>query len=306
MMQEQPRFTVFTPTYNRAHTLHRVFESLDKQTVKNFEWLVVDDGSSDDTRGCIQQWRRRGAFPIRYYYQENCGKHRAFNRAVRKAGGAFFVCLDSDDACLPEALEKFDTFWNSIPRHLRDGFAGGIVHCLDVSGRIIGDRFPRYCTDAFPPEMDRRCRIRGEKWGFYRTEVLRRFPYPEIQGERFIPEGIVWNRIGAAYRMRYVDEALRVYHDTARGLNARSRSIRIQSPKGARLYYRETLLHRPRPPLFFRNLLNYIAFSLHAGIAPGRICSGSGAVFTTLLCLPMGYAVYRYDRIFQRNLEKTP
>ena len=100
-------FTVFTPTYNRAYTLHRVYESLKAQTYRDFEWLIVDDGSNDNTRELIQKWQNESLFSIRYIYQQNSGKHIAFNRAVREAKGELFLTLDSDDACVEEALERF-------------------------------------------------------------------------------------------------------------------------------------------------------------------------------------------------------
>ena len=92
-------FTVFTPTYNRARTLERVYSSLEAQTFRDFEWLIVDDGSTDGTRALVYEWQRQGSFAIRYFWQENRGKHVAFNVAVRESRGEFFLPLDSDDAC---------------------------------------------------------------------------------------------------------------------------------------------------------------------------------------------------------------
>lgn len=100
-------FTVFTPTYNRWHTLHRVYYSLSSQTFKDFEWLIVDDGSTDDTKNLVQNWQKKSKFTIRYYYQPNLGKTAALNRGVKLALGKLFLILDSDDGCIPKALEKF-------------------------------------------------------------------------------------------------------------------------------------------------------------------------------------------------------
>src|SRR5258707_14117604 len=106
-------FTVFTPTWNRAHTLHRAYQSLHAQTFRNFEWLIVDDGSTDNTREIVEKWQAESEFPIRYIYQENQGKAAAFNRGVREAQGALFLTLDSDDACVNQALERFKYHWDS-------------------------------------------------------------------------------------------------------------------------------------------------------------------------------------------------
>ena len=296
-MTEPPLFTVFTPTYNRSHTLARVYQSLASQTYTCFEWIIVDDGSTDGTRDLVKNWKQSAAFPIRYVYQENRGKHRAFNKAVKMAQGSLFLTLDSDDACVPEALEKFNGHWNAISKEKRESFSGVMVHCMDRFGKIIGSRFPEHYLDLIPLEMNRRYDIQGEKWGFHRTDILRRFPFPEIEGEWFIPEGIVWNRIGATYRMRYVDEALRVYHQTPRGLATQSRKIRIQCPLGARLYYKEALSRPYRLRTRVKHCLNYIAFSLHAGVPFGKLCKESGCYFMTAIFLPMGYLVYLSDRL---------
>ncbi|MBW1995988.1 MAG: glycosyltransferase family 2 protein [Deltaproteobacteria bacterium] len=295
-MTRRPMFTVFTPTYNRKHTLHRVYESLVRQTCTDFEWLVVDDGSIDGTRQLVDFWKHQAPFPIRYYYQQNGGKHRAFNKAVLKAKGYLFLCLDSDDACLPQTLEKFKTHWKAISEEKREEFSGIIVHCLDSCGKLIGNRFPRDCMDLRPAEMNAKFHIRGEKWGLYRTDVLRRYPYPEFEGERFIPEGVVWNRIGNDYQIRYVNEALRIYYKSSRGLDARSRKIRIQNPRGARLYYREALMQPYRWLPRMKHRLNFIAFSLHTRIPPARLCEESDCYFTTMLFLPLGYLVYVLDK----------
>lgn len=111
----RPLFTVFTPTYNRAHTLGRLYLSLKEQTLLDFEWIVVDDGSSDDTCSLVESWKSESSsFPIRYFYQANRGKHVATNYAVREAFGFFFIILDSDDTCVPEALERFAYHWQAI------------------------------------------------------------------------------------------------------------------------------------------------------------------------------------------------
>src|SRR5437764_8622953 len=110
-----PLFTVFTPTYNRAHTIKRVFDSLSAQTLREFEWLVVDDGSTDKTSELIAAWAKAVDFPIRYFRQEHSGKHIAYNLAVRAARGQFFLTLDSDDGCVPHALERIAYHWNMIP-----------------------------------------------------------------------------------------------------------------------------------------------------------------------------------------------
>src|SRR6266705_680676 len=144
----QYTFTVFTPTYNHAYTLHRVYESLCVQTYRNFEWLVVDDGSSDDTRKLIDTWEQQARFPLRYIYQPNQGKHVAFNRGVREARGELFLCLDSDDGCVPKALERLKYHWDQIPFSQRHRFSAVTALCIDELGGLHGSRFPQDITDS--------------------------------------------------------------------------------------------------------------------------------------------------------------
>ena len=159
-------FTVFTATYNRAHVLHRVYESLRAQTFRDFEWLVVDDGSTDETRALIEGWRDEANFPIRYYHQEeNQGKHVAYNRAVTLARGRLFLTLDSDDACVAHALERFNQYWNAIPEHERPKFSAITCLCADHKGHVLGKPFPDQVVDSDSLDCRYRLKVRGEKWG---------------------------------------------------------------------------------------------------------------------------------------------
>ena len=205
-------FTVFTPTYNRARTLHRVWESLQAQTFRNFEWLVVDDGSTDNSRELVEGWAKIADFPVRYFWQENQHKKVAFNRAVREAQGELLLVLDSDDACVPEALERLKWHWDNIPAAERNQFTAVTALCKDTEGNLVGDRFPGgEWIDSNGVEIYHRWRVRGEKWGFQRTDVLKQFPFPEDE-RGLVPEGYVWSQLDQSYKTRFVNEMLRVYY----------------------------------------------------------------------------------------------
>jgi hypothetical protein len=217
-MSSEPTFafTVFTPVYNRARTLPRVWESLKAQTFRDFEWLVVDDGSTDGTRELVAEYMKTAPFPVRYFWQENQHKKVAHNLAAREASGEVVLGFDSDDACLPNSLERLWHHWKSIPDAERDQFSAVTVLCQDENGEIVGDRFPGGdFIDSTSVEIGHRYRVRGEKWGFHRTEVLRRFPFPtNVKG--YVPESFVWVQIDRLYKTRYVNEPLRIYYrDTA-------------------------------------------------------------------------------------------
>ncbi len=212
-MSSNPLFTVFTPTYNRKVVLHRVYKSLLRQTFRDFEWLIIDDGSMDGTKELVESWQNDPAtwFPIRYCWQKNQHKKAAHNHGVREAHGELFLPLDSDDYCTQDALKRLAFHWFEIPEAERDGFSAVTALCTYENGAIVGDRFPcEQWIDSDSMEIRYRYGITGEKWGFQRLDVLKQFPFPEnIPGH--VPEGIVWSQIARHYRTRFVNEPLRIY-----------------------------------------------------------------------------------------------
>jgi glycosyltransferase involved in cell wall biosynthesis len=263
--------------------------------------MVVDDGSTDDTHELVQRWIGEAAFPIRYLYQENRGKHVAHNRGVCEAHGDFFIVLDSDDACVPEALERLKYHWDRIPLAERTMFCGVMGLCATPQGQVVGPRFPLNELDSDFVEIATRYAAAGERWGFFRTDVLRSFPFPEIPGERFIPESVVWNRIARKYRTRFVNEVVRIYYDSPDGLMASSVRIRVQNPRSARLYYREFVDLPVSSRWILRNLVNYVRFSLHGRVSWRRVVSESGFPVTTLFLFVVGWLMYMRDRLHSKH-----
>ncbi len=212
-MDHKPTFTVFTPTYNRAHLLHRVYDSLRQQTFRDFEWLVVDDGSTDDTRAVVENWATEADFPIRYFWQVNQGKNTAQNLAVEHARGRFFIEFDDDDACVPSALERFDAYWRTIPPSQQETFAGIAVCMRYDDGALVGTPYPEPVLDASYAECVLRYGIKGEKWFALRTDLLRAHPFPTIPGKNiYFLEAIVWYAIGHTHKLRCVNDVLYIYY----------------------------------------------------------------------------------------------
>jgi glycosyltransferase involved in cell wall biosynthesis len=306
-MSFQYTFTVFTPTYNRAHTLHRVYESLQRQTCHDFEWLIVDDGSTDATREVVGQWQQQAKFPISYIYQENQGKHVAFNRGVSEARGEFFLTLDSDDSCVPEALGRFKYHWDAIPANLRDRFAAVTALCKDQDGRLVGDKFPRDLMDSDPLEMRYKFKVRGEKWGFTRTEILKQFPYPIIDATSYVPESIVWNAIARRFKTRFVNELLRVYYfDTSERSDQLTTSADpAKHAFGLALWHQSVLndeigWFRYAPGQFLRSAAHYARFSLHTKVNlfyQIKKLENVRAKALYILMLPAGLALFLRDRV---------
>ncbi len=259
-------FTILTPTYNRAYTLTNVYECLMKQTLQDFEWLIVDDGSSDQTENLVKQWLDSSPFPIRYLKQRNGGKHTALNLGIQEARGYFTVILDSDDVITPTCLERFDAHWQVIPKPKRDEYAGVTGLCVDQHNVILGGRFPSDTFDSNAIEITYLHRLADDRYGMQRTEVMRQFPFPVFQGERFLTESVVWNRIARHYKNRYVNEVLCIKEYRPDGLTRSIAKHLSRNPQGSSLYYEE-LLGVPEP-LPFKVCLGihayYVRYALHA------------------------------------------
>jgi glycosyltransferase involved in cell wall biosynthesis len=299
-------FTVFTPTYNRAHTLHRAFDSLRAQTLRDFEWLVVDDGSTDNTAKLIAAWAEAADFPIRYVRQDHAGKHFAHNRALKQARGQFLGCLDSDDALTPDALEKLAGLWNSIPKAERGAFysVGGL--CRDQKGSIVGDRFPADPFDASLRELRYVHHIRGDKWRVNLTAVLRRYPFPEIPGTQFVPENVVWMDIAKTYKTRWQNVVVRIYHvdDPETGATLTKRTSLADNAVGRRYYYiwllnndLEYLARAPAP--FLRAAVMLPLVGWYTGHTIKEALSGLRsplAKFLVMAAVPFSLLLYLTDR----------
>lgn len=301
---EQLLFTVFTPTYNRAKDLEGAYRSLAAQTFRDFEWLIVDDGSSDGTAEAVRSWQEVSAFPIRYIFQSNQGKHAAYNRALPEARGRLFLTLDSDDECIPTALERFKFHWESIPEEARGGFSAVTGLCMNADGSIVGDRFPWSPMDSNSLEITYKYGIRGEKWGFQRTDILRQFPFPTMEGySGYIPESIVWTAIALHYKTRYVNEALRIYHQEASSSLSRPVDVRRRA-RGRALASAWALDHclrwlRYSPRHLVKEGAAYSCMSFHAGLGlvqQGRALETMPARAVWGVTLPIGVLAYVWGK----------
>ena len=201
------RFTVFTPVFNRKHTIHRVWDSLNKQTFRDFEWLIVDDGSQDGIKPLLERYKFEADFPVHIHYQENSGKHIAFNKAIDEAQGTLMITADSDDGFVPVALETFDTYWKDYEE---ENVSGISVLCMDEDDVVIGDKYPFEGLSNYV-DMRYKHEIKGEKWGAVRTDLLRKYKFPNIPGG-YLPEGYIWEQIGLKYQTVYLNIPLRNYY----------------------------------------------------------------------------------------------
>ena len=295
-----PKFTVFTPTYNRAHTLHRVYESLKAQSYKNFEWLVVDDGSTDGTYHLIEAWRKSSYFSIVYLQQPNYGKHIAFNRGVKLAKGELFLPIDSDDAFLPDSLEKMLYWWELIPASLRLKYTGIVTLCQFENAQVCGDLFAEHPLDTNALDLRYKYKKRGESWGFHRTEVLKKYPFPEDISVRFIPENIVWDAIASKYQIRCINEPLRVfYQDSGNQITKASPHKKaLVKDYFLQMLNRDLQYFKHDPKTFIKWAVLYVRYSLHAGDINFMRLSRYKSVGAFVLCctaIVPGIAVFFLD-----------
>lgn len=229
--------TIFTSTYNRAYIIGKLYQSLLGQTDRDFEWLVVDDGSTDNTRELIASFIQENKIPVRYFRQENAGKHRAINQGIRKAIGELFFIVDSDDQLAPKAVERIAYHYNMIRKD--ENFAGICGLKAYFSGEKVGGESDFGILDCNALDFRFRYKVKGDVAEVFRTEVLREYLFPEIEGEKFCPEALVWNRIARKYKFRYFYEKIYLCDYLSDGLTARIVKLRMDSPLSSMIYYHE-------------------------------------------------------------------
>lgn len=313
-MEYKYLFTIFTPTYNRAYALNRVYQSLKNQTNKNFEWIIVDDGSVDNTKTLIENWIQEPDFPIRYIYQENKGKYIAFNRALSIAQGELFLTFDSDDECKSNALERFGFAWNNIAPDIRNNFSGVTCLCEDQLGNLVGNRFPKDNFDSNSIEVRYRYKVKGEKWGFQRTNILKENIFPVIEGEKYIPEGVVWDTLARNYKVRFINEVLRIYwidksqssdqitHITDPGRHAAGQVLHKKSQLNNDMGW-----FKYAPIELTRTAVHYSRFSFHANIqirSQLNSLTNLKAKILFLCTVLIGYLVYKKDKILYKQKDQ--
>ncbi|MBT8266887.1 MAG: glycosyltransferase family 2 protein [Bacteroidia bacterium] len=208
-------FTVFTPVYNCQDTISRVHDSLINQTCKDFEWLIINDGSTDATHDRIKSIQKNTPLNIRYI-KNNINQHKmhCFMQAIPLAEGELFLTLDADDECVENALEIFEKEYTNIPNDLKVTIAAVTGICLDQYGALIGSRFPYQPFYSNTFKSNAIYKISGEKWGFTKTNVLRNLKYHnDFISNGFMPEGLIWNLLSKqGYTTKYINTPLRIYH----------------------------------------------------------------------------------------------
>jgi glycosyltransferase involved in cell wall biosynthesis len=227
--------TVFTPTYNRAYSLRKLYDSLCGQTFSDFEWLVVDDGSTDDTENLVHSFIDEEKILIRYIKQENGGKHRAINRGVQEARGELFFIVDSDDYLTVDALQLLSDNFDCVD----ETYVGISGRRQNGNGEYIGGILDYETLDCTYLELCFKYHIECDMAEAWRTDILRQYPFPSFDGEFFCPEALVWNRFALKYKIRYFNKGIYICEYLKDGLTAKITGLRMQSAGCSMLYYSE-------------------------------------------------------------------
>jgi len=257
------RITVFTPTYNRGYIIKKLYNSLKKQTFYGFEWLVVDDGSNDDTEELLKKWMNEdNKFTIRYYKKNNGGKHRAINYALDKATGQLFFTVDSDDYLTYDALEKINKWEHELDKNKK--YAGIVANIGHAEDKTINTLFKEEYLDfdllqRYAYTENGKKVLDGERAYIFYTDIHRLYKYPEFDGENFMTEAVVWNRMANdGYVMRYFNDIIWIFEYLEDGLTKAGNKLFLNNPRGYGLWLKEKSVFEKQP--FYGKIKLYYNF----------------------------------------------
>lgn len=252
------KVSIFTPTYNRAYTLGDLYNSLVEQTNKDFEWIIVDDGSTDNTEELVKKiCEQNNDFSIIYKKVENGGKHRAINIGAQLAKGELFFIVDSDDKLPKESIEVILRIYNTISPKEKNAYAG-LCGLKGSKEGCIGQTFNGSVKDLTYLEAKSN-NISGDKADIYFTEIIKKYPFPAYENENFIPESVVWNVIAEdGFKLRYFNEIVYYCEYLPDGLSAMGDRKIVENPKGYGLYLQQAIKYGKIKKLTkWNSILNY-------------------------------------------------
>lgn len=284
---------IFTPTYNRAYCLEALFNSLCRQRSSRFSWLIVDDGSTDDTEELVKSLTERSPFPISYYRQDNGGKQRAFNTGVSHCQSELFMCVDSDDVLVDDAVNEILSHWEKV-RH-NPKIAGIIGMCGKDSNTPLQTVFPDDLEETTMWDLYYKRHHRGDTALAHRTNVLKKYPFEVEPGEKFIAETFVFHQIDQSYDLSVMNKVLIIREYLDDGYTANVRKITRENPIGylklKRMYigYADTLSLRYYETILYLVGCHFAKKKHAVTEAPYPILAALAWLPAQLLC----YTVYR-------------
>lgn len=277
--------TVFTPAYNRAHTLPRTYESLCMQDCKDFIWLIVDDGSTDDTADLVKSWQKKEkGFEIQYIYKENGGMHTAHNTAYENIHTELNVCIDSDDKMAIGAVRKIKATWEKIKDK---GYAGIIALDSDFDGNIIGKGFPEGMMDTTLGGYYAAGGA-GDKKLIYRTDVINSVPpYPTFPGEKYVGLVYKYTLVDQKYKLYVMDEVACEVEYQADGSTGTMWKQYLKNPKGFAFLRKVAMQYPTSNKRLIRDCIHYCSSSQIA--KNKRYIQESPRKLLTIICTPFGW-----------------
>lgn len=294
--------TVFTPTFNRAYILPQCYESLKRQTCKDFVWLIIDDGSTDGTRELVEGWMAEGIVPIRYHYQQNQGMHGAHNAAYELIDTELNVCIDSDDYMTDDAVEKIVTFWKTYGS---DQYAGIVGLDAAPNGETIGTRLPEQLKSATLSELYGIHKVKGDKKLVYRSKLTRETPpYPLFPGEKYCPLSYKYILIDQKCPLLIMNEVLCVVEYLPDGSSMNMLKQYQRNPRGFSFFRKTAMKYAPTIKDRFRESIHYVSSSFM--IRNMRFIAESPCKIVTLLTVPLGVLLFLYVRYANRKSELKP
>ena len=284
--------SILTATYNRANLLPRIFESLQKQTNNNFEWIIIDDGSSDNTSEIVKSFSPSN-FKIHFFKKENGGKHTALNLGVKKCIGSHILMLDSDDKLPCKAIEILYNKIDNSPEYL----AGVVGRKADLSGNIIGSK--NHFTDFISNYLEASYikKIKGDLTEVLKREIMLEFPFPIFKNEKFCPEDLVWNRIAQKYDLLFFNESIYNAEYQEEGLTNSIVKIRMSSPKASMTHYSELASYDIPFKEKIKATINFWRFSFNDKDWSFKNKLNKVNKLYSLFCLPLGLFMYINDKI---------
>lgn len=281
--------TIFTPAFNRANTLPRLYDSLQRQSSKDFEWLIVDDGSKDNTKDIVAEWISEKKIPIRYIHQKNQGMHGAHNTAYKNIYTELNVCIDSDDFMPDNTVPLILEFWK---KHGSNKYAGIIGLDQYLTGGIIGKPFPVNLKETTLLDYYENGGS-GDKKLVYRTEIINEYPeYPIFEGEKYVGLAYKYYLVDQDYPLLTLNEPLVIVDYQPDGSSFSMFKQYWNNPKGFAFYRKEKMKVLKSPLKIFKENIHYVSSSLISGNP--KFIQESPRKMMTLLALPAGWLLKKY------------
>lgn len=284
-----PLITVFTPAFNRAHTIWRTYQSLCRQTCKDFIWMVIDDGSTDNTAELVLKWKENSEFEIIYIYQQNQGMHGAHNTAYQNITTELNVCIDSDDYMPDDAIELITKFWR---KNGSDKYAGIIGLDVDLNQQIIGTEFPNNLKETTLTDFYANGG-KGDKKLVYRTEVIKKYPeYPIFDNEKYVGLAYKYMLIDQNYTLLTINRPLVVVEYQQDGSSNNMLHQYWNNPKGFAFYRKTEMVLAPTLKRQFMSCIHYVSSSI---ISKNKnFIKESPKKLLTILSILPGFGLFLY------------